>query len=1128
MQHPVLQVAPTTSVVEVLQAMAQTWASCVLIVDRQRPVGIFTERDAVESISAGIQLDHLTIANVMTPKVITLTVAEAADMFTVLQRFQQYQIRHLPIVDEQGCLIQVITPEAVREALKPTDLLRIRQVSEVMTQSVLSALPTTSIDQLARMMATRRVSCVVIVNPPDQTIIYNPAALRPIGIITERDVVRWLANGLDLTQTIAAAAMSAPLIPIHPEDSLWSAHQQMQSHRIRRLVVTDQQGYLAGIITQTSILRVLDPIEMYRIISVLQQTIQQHTAALEREVTQCQAAQLALRRSEARLSTAQRIADIGSWEYDLTTKKMIWSEGTFAILGLDSQPAEPTFAQLLQLIHPDDRVKLEQALNATIATGNPYNLDLRIYCMDGLLRYLEARGEAIYDEQGNLVCLLGTVRDITERKQAETVLRHQLEQDRLITEISQRIRRSLDLEEILATTVQEVRQFLQADRVLVYRFNPDWSGQIIAESVAAGWQTLLDVQQSQPNLARQGIDHDRCIVSQLEESDAAIEDTYLQETGGGAYTQGVRYLCVSDVDQANFSECYLDLLEHLQARAYITVPIFAGRILWGLLATYQNAAPRDWQETEINVLLKIATQLGIALHQAQLLAQTRQQAAQLQQAKDAAETANRAKSTFLANMSHELRTPLSAILGFTELLRQDNHLNPDQEESLDIIYRSGEHLLGLINDILDLSKVEAGKVTLKETEFDLFNLLHNLEELFQLQAQTKQLKLAIERTAAVPQHICTDAGKLRQILINLLGNAIKFTQAGQVTLRVQVEPGKDNSSPDWLYFDVEDTGPGIDQPDLTSIFDPFVQADLGQQTGKGTGLGLPISRKFARLLGGDLTVSSVFGVGSVFRLSLPLRAVRSPDLSPQPTVQQVTGLAPGQPTHRVLVVDDAVTNRLILVRMLKSLGFSVREAENGQTAIDLWRTWQPHLLLLDLLMPEVDGYQVIQYIRQCEQEQLQASADSELPTAATKIIALTASPFSTIEAQPIAAAWDDLVFKPIARENLLAKIAQQLGVRYLYSDTSQGKSAFPTAGKSPGSAPVVHSLGQPLDATNLSVMPPDWCDRLRQAALQADDQQVLQLLDAIPPPYEALKAALTELVNNFHFDTILALTQPSA
>jgi signal transduction histidine kinase len=511
------------------------------------------------------------------------------------------------------------------------------------------------------------------------------------------------------------------------------------------------------------------------------------------------------------------------------------------------------------------------------------------------------------------------------------------------------------------------------------------------------------------------------------------------------------------------------------------------------------------------VLARIEHQLTIKRLSKALKEKNEQLQQEIQERRNAeaqAEAANQAKSEFLANISHELRTPLNAILGFAQVMNREPQVSNEQREYLEIINRNGEQLLELINDILDLSKIEAGLASLNERSFDLYRLLDNLEELFQIQAEQKDLELIFIIEANVPQYIKADDQKLRGCLINLISNAIKFTYYGRIILTVK----KKVEATTYLEFSVSDTGPGIAATEIDSLFNAFVQTSAGIKAAEGTGLGLAISQKFSQLLGGKITVESVLGEGSTFYLTIQLSEASLSEII-MPPRQRVIGLESGQEPYRILVVDDTKTNRLLLIKLLEPFGFEICEASNGTEAVKIWQNWQPHLILLDTRMPVMGGLEATQQIRALERQRNREEAAQK-----TIIIALTASLFEERRGDVLAAGSNDLVRKPFKDEIIFEKIQQHLGVLYCYEDLPQQVATL---------SKKVNWLGKPdsffLEA--LSGMPISWVAQLYEAANKLREESVFALIEQIPETSNTLAEALRGLANDFHLDEIVRLTQ---
>lgn len=575
------------------------------------------------------------------------------------------------------------------------------------------------------------------------------------------------------------------------------------------------------------------------------------------------------------------------------------------------------------------------------------------------------------------------------------------------------------------------------------------------------------------------------------------------------------------------------------------------------------------------VLARVKNQLIVRHLNKQLIEKTQELQAQNQQlqqeiierrkAEKTAEAASKAKSDFVANMSHELRTPLNAILGFTQLMHRDKCLSDEQQEYLEIINHSGEYLLGLIDDVLELSKIESGRFSLNLNSFDFYRFLDSIEEMFQMKAEQNGLYLMILVSSAVPQYIKTDQQKLRGCLINLIGNAIKFTQSGGVVLRVRLSNGRADlrigsgeemeemqeegeeklspisnaplSTPHSLIFEVKDTGSGIAPDEIATIFQAFAQTETGRKSEEGAGLGLAISQKFVQMMGGEITVSSIVGQGTTFRFNIKLVSGDRSEIVAKPQ-QRVIGLQPNQESYRILVVDDTRENCLLLIKLLQPIGFEVIEAENGEEAITQWLAFQPHLIWMDTRMPVMNGIQATQEIRAREKGRIVRSEVGEerkvgeiednsqsereflIPNRHTIIIALSASAFEERRGELLSAGCDDFVRKPFTEEVIFDKISQYLGVRYVYED-------LPESTKVDRNFNPFSEKSDSFLLEKMAIMPSIWLRELEKAARNLDEDIVIQLIDQIPESNKLLAEGLSDLLDNFRLDIILRLVQLS-
>ncbi|MDZ8187402.1 MAG: PAS domain S-box protein [Nostoc sp. ChiSLP02] len=754
-------------------------------------------------------------------------------------------------------------------------------------------------------------------------------------------------------------------------------------------------------------------------------------------------------------------------------------------------PSEIEGNSLALFTHPDDVPKCVEVAQTVLATGEGIsNSEFRGRHRNGGWVWQTANVARTQDAQGNFQ-IVGVARDISDRKKAEAALERRTQAETLLSSISRQFI-DQDLETAINFTLRAIAQFINAEHSCIFECSSDRKEfYLIHEWCCENVPPLIDIARGSP---------------------VEAFPYFYEPILRGKHRQ------ISRVEELPPHLPERKLFETMSFQSLLAVPmVHAGRVV-GFVGAAMIHSSKTWNQEDIN-LLKLVGEIiaiGRARHQAEEA---------LRIAKEAAETANRAKSAFLANMSHELRTPLNAILGFSQLMERDTSLNSNQRESLATINRSGEHLLNLINDVLEMSKIEAGQIIYNPEDFDLYLLLQTLQDMFQVRAQAKQLFLKFEMSPDLPRYIQTDEGKLRQVLINLLGNAVKFTQTGGVTLRARMaagdwELGTDGKvtritnphsplpTPHSLVFEIEDTGRGIAPEEMNNLFQPFVQTSSGIQTKEGTGLGLTISRQFVRLLGGDIHITSTVRQGSTFSFDIQVNLVAALKATPKLSKGRVIKLASNQPDYRILVVDDRKENCDLIVQLLGSVGFNTKIANNGQQAIAIWESWQPHLIWMDMRMPIINGYDATKEIRAREK-------NTDINHRAV-IIALTASAFEEQQASILAAGCDDLVRKPFREQVIFEKMAEYLHVDYIYAEQTSDNAIEKKSDNVQSSIFNLHSA--------IQAMPAQWIAQLNQAAIEVDAERIFQLIEQIEPSQSQLAEELTNLVRNFCFDEIIDLT----
>ena len=758
--------------------------------------------------------------------------------------------------------------------------------------------------------------------------------------------------------------------------------------------------------------------------------LRQITQALGSSLARAQAQASARAQAERRLRLAVEAGGFVSWDYDVTSRTFCGGPGLYELYGVARPPGDRNdYEAWMKRIHPDDRAAAERALREIEQGSASMQIEFRILRPDRATRYIESAGAAVLDDQTQRRQVVGVARDVTERKQAE----HQ---------------RVLILHE-LGERIKELRLLHTAARMLqLHRPSDEPLFQELVDMIPAAFQ------------------FPECCAATIQVGAIRVVSALWRETPW-LLTTTFR----TSEGEGSIAVVYLEERPSAQEGPFL-------------------AEERALVESLAEM---IAGHAELRRHHDHLEELVSRKTQELRIAVAAADRANQAKSTFLATMSHEIRTPMNAMLGYAQLLRRDRSLTPEQQEKIETILASGDHLLTLISNVLEMSKIEAGRARLALEPFDLHALLESVRQMFRELARAKRLELVFAPFDHLPRVVAGDAGKVRQVLINLLSNAMKFSGHGRVTVTSRTTQRADGSC--LIAIDVADQGPGISAEDLERLFTAFEQSQLGARAG-GTGLGLSISRELARLMEGDLTVASEPGAGSVFTFSFLARATTRQVVPHDRSSGVAIGLLLDGGPPRVLVVDDQAENRALLAELLTMIGFQTREASSGHEAIALHDSWRPDLILMDLRMPGMGGVSAIR--------QLRASGSQAV------IVACTASGLEQECAAALEAGAEETLSKPYREAYLLERIGALLGLRYAYQQ--KPTSVPPAAAASLGSTSTLSEL--------LHGLPDELRAELRDAVLEARPARIEALAERVATHSPLAAQEIMALVRNFAYEPL--------